>query len=155
MGTRRQGGFTATEMIIVVAIIGILTAIAAPSLTTMVKVARVRTAAFDLVAGLTLARSEALKRNSQVTITPNGGSWGLGWIAKDSAGNILQQQASFGCTSCSFSGPGTIVYTSSGRLPVGAATPQFAVTSSDVDPSKYRCIDVDLSGRPVSKTGAC
>ena len=155
MNPRRQGGFTATEIMIVVAIVGILTAIAAPNMATMIKVQRVRTAAFDIVAGLTLARSEALKRNSSITITPTAGSWGSGWTAKDAAGNVLQQQGPFSCSSCSFTGPANIVYTASGRLPVGSSPPQFSITSTDVETSKYRCIDVDLSGRPVSKTGAC
>ena len=155
MEARRQGGFTAAELMIVLAIVGILTAIAAPNMATMIKVQRVRTAAFDIVAGLTLARSEALKRNSPVTLTPNSGSWASGWIAKDGNGNIVQQSGPFSCSSCTFSGPGTITYTAAGRLPIGSAPPQFAITSSDVDTSKYRCIDVDLSGRPVTKTGAC
>lgn len=155
MAARTQRGFTAPEMMIVVAIVGILAAIAAPNMADMVKVQRVRTAAFDIVAGLTLARSEALKRNVQVTISPTAGSWAQGWTTTDSNGNVVQRQQPFSCTTCTFTGPASVTYTSSGRLPAGGSPPEFAITSSSIDASKYRCIDVDLSGRPVTKMGAC
>jgi type IV fimbrial biogenesis protein FimT len=155
MATRTQSGFTAPEMMIVVAIVGILAAIAAPNMADMVRVQRVRTAAFDVVAGLTLARSEALKRNASVTITPTGGQWGNGWTTQDTNGNVVQQQQPFSCSSCTFTGPANITYTSSGRLPAGGAAAWIGITSTNItDQSKFRCITVDLSGRPVTKTGA-
>ena len=150
-----QSGFNVVELMIVLAIAGILAAIAAPNMADMVRVQRVRTAAFDIVAGLTLARSEALKRNSAVTMTPATGGWSNGWTSTDGNGNVVQKQGPFSCGSCTFTGPGTVTYTSAGRLPVGSAPPQFAITSTNIDTSKFRCIDVDLSGRPVTKTGAC
>ena len=150
-----QRGFNIVELMIVLGIVGLLTAIAAPNMADMVRVQRVRTAAFDIVAGLTLARSEALKRNVSVTMTPAAGGWGNGWISKDTNNNVVQQQGPFSCGSCTFTGPGSVTYTSAGRLPVGTAAPEFAITSTNIDSSKFRCIDVDLSGRPVTKTGVC
>jgi len=150
-----QKGFNVVELMIVLAIVGVLTAIAAPNMADMVRVQRVRTAAFDIVAGLTLARSEALKRNVSVTMTPAAGGWANGWTSTDSNANVVQQQGPFSCGSCTFTGPGSVTYPSSGRLPVGSAAPEFAITSTNIDTSKFRCIDVDLSGRPVTKTGAC
>ena len=150
-----QRGFNIVELMIVLGIVGLLTAIAAPNMADMVRVQRVRTAAFDIVAGLTLARSEALKRNVSVTMTPAAGGWGNGWISKDTNNNVVQQQGPFSCGSCTFTGPGSVTYTSAGRLPIGGAAPEFAITSTNIDSSKFRCIDVDLSGRPVTKTGAC
>ena len=149
-----QKGFNVVELMIVLAIVGVLTAIAAPNMADMVRVQRVRTAAFDIVAGLTLARSEALKRNAKVIMTPAAGGWGNGWTSTDSNNNVVQKQGPFSCASCTFTGPGTLTYTSEGRLPTGSGAPFFQITSTNIDSSKYRCIDVDLSGRPVTKTGA-
>jgi len=140
---------------IVVAIIGILAAIAAPNMADMMRVQRVRTTAFDIVAGLTLARSEALKRNATVTITPVNGQWMQGWKTTDANGNVVQEQQPITCSTCTITGPATVAYTSGGRLPIGGSAPEFAVTASGLDTTKYRCIDVDLSGRPVTKQGAC
>ena len=128
-----QSGFNVVELMIVLAIAGILAAIAAPNMADMVRVQRVRTAAFDIVAGLTLARSEALKRNSAVTMTPATGGWSNGWTSTDGNGNVVQKQGPFSCGSCTFTGPGTVTYTSAGRLPVGSAPPQFAITSTNID----------------------
>ena len=150
-----QQGFNVVELMIVLAIVGVLTAIAAPNMADMVRVQRVRTAAFDIVAGLTLARSEALKRNTKVTMTPAAGGWGNGWTSTDTNNNVVQKQGPFSCGSCTFTGPGTVTYTSEGRLPVGTAAPQFQVSSTNIDSSKFRCINVDLSGRPVTNTGGC
>lgn len=153
--TMRSRGFTTTELMIVLAIVGILTAIAAPSMADMVRTQRLRTAAFDVVAGLQLARSEAIKRNTSVTIAPIGGDWKSGWTSTDTNGNRLQgQEALASCSDCQLTGPVSVVYTASGRMNAGAVA-RFAITSASLDPSKHRCITVELSGRPVSKQGAC
>ena len=66
---RRQGGFTATEILVVLGIVGILAAIAVPSLSQMIQQQSVRSASYDLNADLVFARSEAISRATSVTIT--------------------------------------------------------------------------------------
>ena len=151
---RREAGFTLTELMVVVAIMGLITALAAPSMADMVRNQRLRTASFDVFAALNLARSEAIKRNGRVTITPNG-NWSDGWTVTDQFNNVLQRQEAYtSCGTCSIAGPATIVYASSGRvLNLGVAS--ISVTATNLDSSKYRCITVELSGRPVTKQGAC
>lgn len=61
-------GFTLIELMVVVVIIGIVSAIAVPSYQSMVSRNRVSTAVTSLHGALLLARSEALKRGSPVTI---------------------------------------------------------------------------------------
>jgi type IV fimbrial biogenesis protein FimT len=145
-------GFTMVEMLVVLAILAILAAIAAPNMGTMVRTQRVKTASFDVFAGLVLARSEALKRNTTVTVTPVGGNWANGWTATDSNGNTVRKQSGF--TTVSITGPATVVFTGSGRLS-GGSSPQFALSAADVATENQRCVKVDLSGRPVSIQGAC
>lgn len=64
----RVKGFSLLELLIVLAIIGILMALTVPSMATMVVQAQARTKADAIVAGLQLARAEAFKRNAAVTL---------------------------------------------------------------------------------------
>lgn len=71
-------GFTAIELLVVVAIIAVLAALAGPSFTLLIERWRVRDAAESLTSSLYLARSEAIKRGGGVTIDVTGG-WNTGW----------------------------------------------------------------------------
>ena len=73
-----QRGFTAIELMVVVAIVAILAALAAPSFTPLIERWRVRSAAEDLTSTIYYARSEAIKRGGGVIIDATGG-WNLGW----------------------------------------------------------------------------
>jgi type IV fimbrial biogenesis protein FimT len=160
-----MGGFTAVEMMIVVLIIGILASLAVPAMRDMIRMQRVKTASFDLFAGLVLARSEAIKRNTSVTLTPVGGNWVLGWTTTDPNGNVLARQDAFVATkngavdndsaSLTLAGPNSVTFNGMGRA---VAVAQFSIAAADMattDDRRYRCVKLDLSGRPVSNTGVC
>jgi len=59
--------------------IAILAALAAPSFDNLIRSQRIKGATNDLVAALVFARSEAVKRNTDVTVTRVGSSWASGW----------------------------------------------------------------------------
>lgn len=84
-------GFTAIELMVVVSIVAILAAIAAPSFTPLIETWRVRAATEQLRSTLYYARSEAIKRGGRVVIQKlgNNGScttavnttdWDCGWF---------------------------------------------------------------------------
>ena len=85
-------GFTLIETMVVVAILAILIALAAPSFTPIIERWRVRQPAEQLKDTLYLARSEAIKRSGGVVIqklpnntngcatAPNKDNWDCGWI---------------------------------------------------------------------------
>lgn len=153
-GLRRAArGFTAIELMVVVAIVAILTAVAAPYMGQMVRAQRLRTSAFDVFASLTLARSEAIKRNVAVTMAPVGGDWTKGWTIKDANNNLLKSQGSI--DTLAINGPDNVVYTGTGRLNAAIAPFNLSAVIGSGQGTGYRCISVDLSGRPVSKEVAC
>jgi type IV fimbrial biogenesis protein FimT len=83
----RTAGFTLIELMIAVTVMAILIGIAAPSFTAWVTTVRVTGQANDLFSDLLLARSEAVKRDVQVTVCASkggtdcdGADWSLGWV---------------------------------------------------------------------------
>ena len=137
----------------VITIIGILAAIAGPSFVDMISNQRVKSMASDLHVSLMRARSEALKRNRDVTVTPmTAGSWQLGWTIPDpdNAGSLIESHSSF--TGLTVTGPANVTYQSSGRIQ-GAAAPNFDISATGTP--AIRCVSVDLSGRPYVKAAAC
>jgi type IV fimbrial biogenesis protein FimT len=141
-------GFTLTELLVAVAVLGILTMIAIPNLRALVRSQGVKTASFDVFSSLVLARSEAINRNESVTIKPVGGNWSEGWTITAADGEVVRRQGYV--THITISGPSSITYNNSGRVTTG--TTSISLKANDV---RSRCIFVDLSGRPVSKQEVC
>ena len=65
---RRQTGFTLVELMVTVAVLGIIAAIAMPRMTAFANLNRLNGAAGELTAAMQLGRSEAIRRNSAVTV---------------------------------------------------------------------------------------
>src|SRR5436189_6473231 len=72
-------GFTLIELITVAALVAVIAMLAAPSFESLVRSQRIKTATNDLVTTLVFARSEAVKRNADVTVTRVGSAWNGGW----------------------------------------------------------------------------
>lgn len=139
---------------VVVAIAAIMAGLAAPSFRSFISGQRVKTAASDFVMTATFARSEAIKRNTDVIIAPatsGAGGWKDGWNVTVGTTQLSHQQAYIGVT---FAGPSSaITYTHTGRL--SAAVDPMTITATD---SATRCVSFDLSGMPRSarsSTGSC
>ncbi len=85
----RDAGFTAIELMVVIAIVATLAALAMPSFRDVLDRYRVRQATEDLSAMLYQARAEAIKRGGHITVrkansgdcaTGGAGDWSCGWI---------------------------------------------------------------------------
>lgn len=141
------------ELMLTVLIVAIIATLSAPSFREFVANQRVKTAAFDLMSMLTVARSEAIKRNSSVMLS----GMGSGALQITAGGVIIQQREAFINLALTCKSGGTevactdVVYSGNGRLQ--AVTPAIEISSPAT--TQMSCIRIDLSGRPTSKQGAC
>ena len=148
--SREARGFTLVDLVIALAIASILLTLAAPSFSAFIASQRASTAAVDLYVALSAARSEATKRNTNVTLAPGSGGWKNGWTIADpvlSGTKVLDHGPVSGAV---VTGPDTVVYQRSGRIRGNAASFTLTVTTgTDV---ATRCVVTDVSGRPYIKS---
>lgn len=85
---KKDSGFTLIELVVALTLLGILLAMAIPNFTLMVKNSRLTSQANDFIIAVNLARSEAIKRNLNVSLCPSAdgatcagaGIWEQGWL---------------------------------------------------------------------------
>lgn len=79
---RRCTGLSLAELVVVLGMVAVTAAVAAPNLQQMLRGQQLRTAASDLHSAIGLTRSQAIARNERVKLTPNdeaGRDWSRGW----------------------------------------------------------------------------
>lgn len=155
--TSSVSGFTLTELMVVVAIAGILAAIAIPSFKSLTQSQQVRSASIDLYSNLVLARSEAIKRNSDVTITPVDypvtaptAHNEKGWTIATSPGGVkIREQSQMKGIALSVNPPNSpwVTYRGTGRTTATTA-PVFTIDAYGETTPYASCIKIELSGMP-------
>lgn len=147
----RDHGFTMIEMLVTLTVIGIMMGIGVPSFRSFVAGQQIKTASYDLMTSLVMARSEAIKRNTDVIIAPDtANAWAGGWTVKYGATTVVQQPALSGVTITK--GPASVTYKSTGRP---TASSNFEVAGATSSNPSIRCVKVDLTGIPTTQTAAC
>lgn len=155
----RSRGFTLIELMVTIAILAILLNIALPDFRQMLASERVRSANSDMFAALILARSEAIKRNSPVTLVPDATGWNGGWTVQV-GGNAVQTQNAFNAdvavtqldSSNSIVATATnVAFGGNGRPTPASADITFVFSSSSVPGVSARCTSLTLTGLPETK----
>jgi type IV fimbrial biogenesis protein FimT len=85
---KKYSGFTLIELVITLAVVGILLAVGVPSLKTFMQSNQLVASTNELISALHVARSEAIKLNRRVSICDSSdgkncggtGDWSNGWI---------------------------------------------------------------------------
>jgi len=154
-------GFTAIELMIVLVVVAILAAVAFPAMAALISASKLRGASSDLYSDLLDARSEAVKRHTNVLVTPVGGSWTGGWTVTfggvaltkhEALPSDLRVQVNVPATSAS-----TITFAANARVSSGAQTVIFYATAGagvqarcvSTDPSGLAHITIDNNGNPA------
>ncbi len=152
---RASPGFTLIELLTALVVLAILATVALPSYQNFVLTQRVRGASYDLMTSLVLARSEAIKRNANVSITQAAGGWTQGWTVSAGALTLRTQDPYGGSVSIANSASlTTITYSNDGRL--ATPTTDFTVAPADISAQvQTRCLSIKLGGMPSSKIGSC
>ena len=147
----RERGFTLIEALVVLSIVAIVLAIGAPNLSFLIGSINARSASFDLVGDLALARSEAIKRNAQVDVVPVGGNWAQGWRI-ESGGATLRRREALPVALSVTTNLATVQFQANGRFIADATNPSanaaWAITSSNATP---RCIVITPTGTARSE----
>lgn len=150
-----SNGFTLIEMMIVMAIMGILLGIALPAMQEFLALSRQRSAASDVYTSFMVARSEAVKRSADVVISPSLSGWSGGWDVKVGATILATHDALSGLTLTASPGGAScadITYKPTGRISFSSnacsTTAWVAITSTAYPNRAARCVQVTPSGRP-------
>ncbi|RFC37141.1 MAG: type IV fimbrial biogenesis protein FimT [Candidatus Nitrotoga sp. LAW] len=153
-------GFTLVELLVSVVVLGILASLGASGFQSLIQSQRSKNASFEIFSSLSLARSEAIKRNNFVTVTPaDSTNWGKGWAityidAITSNTKTIKSQSELKKIVIP-QGPASVVYAPTGRATVSIP---FLLDVSTTLTENARCIKIELSGMPrVEKpvNGAC
>jgi type IV fimbrial biogenesis protein FimT len=171
----RQGGFTITELLTVVAIVAILLAIGVPSYRYVTNSYRISAEVNGLLGDLQFARGEAIKEGQFVTVcvsrdgaTCDAGSttWQEGWIVFQDPNNdqtvdpgetVLRVQAAFGGTDAFIANNGvsSVTFNREG-FATSAGFPSSTVTLHDQSANAVwtRCLYITATGLMATETPA-
>ena len=159
----RISGFSLYELMVTVAVAGVIASFAVPTFQNFMFSSRSVTHTNDLVTALNLGRSEATRRGAPITLcastdaaTCSGSNdWSTGWIARTPAGDVLRTwPARSGGAGVLTANVSSIQFVARGSLAAGAA-PQLALQLPHCKGDGRRTVTVNAAGRIAVQRVAC
>lgn len=152
-----QRGFTLIELMITIAVLSILLGIAVPGFQATIQNNRSTTLANELITALNLAKSEAVRRGTDVTACASNdgatcsGNWTDGWIVSVVGGPLLRAWAS--------PRPGAVIGAAATGVtfrPLGNSTGLLLQSEfNNCKGDQARTINVNAAGRISVSRAAC
>jgi type IV fimbrial biogenesis protein FimT len=163
----RARGFTLVELMVVIILVVVLSAIAVPSFRDLLLNQRLAASTSEFVAALSLARTEALKRSQTVTLTPKTAKdWNSGWEVKTTVDDVSTTLRAFDALPSGVAVDGglgnalngKVTYDANGFSKNGKAY-QMGCVPFKAETGRRSAIVVSASGRPKvcdpDKKGDC
>jgi type IV fimbrial biogenesis protein FimT len=155
---RNSSGFTLIELMVAIAILGILAGIGIPAFQNMTLNNRITTTTNGLLGVLQLARSEAVTKRLAITVCPStdqatctaGTPWSDGIVVLEGANILRTLPAASGSVEI-LSAINQLTYQTTGRL--SSADPQFSIQDERGVGSTSREICINLIGQVTSARG--
>ena len=146
-------GFTLVELLMTLVVAGILVTLAVPAFTDTIRNNRLTSRTNELITAFNVARSEAIKRASNVTVcvssdqaTCTAGNWQDGWIVRNDSNNeVLRIFGPMKGSTSVTAADTAFQYTSRGLLSSNAAS-TLTVCAATGKPGRQ--IDITPTGRP-------
>lgn len=120
----KEAGLTLIELLVTLAVLGILSSVAVPSYQSFIANGQVSAASGEMLISLAQARSEAMKLNTFVSVLPvNSTDWSGGWYLKTTNNSCAPVGDAFGTASAL--GSFVTIKSSSSTLSFSSTNPSF------------------------------
>lgn len=140
-------------------ILSILLSVAVPSFSRLLAEQRLREASSELRMSLSLARSEAVKRNQSVVVIPRTGGWGKGWClesnsaATDCSSTPISEYVVD--TSSTITGKDSLLKVTFNAWGRTTTCPKFELETDASGGACNVCVYVETDGRVLTTAGKC
>ena len=154
-GMKKHNGFTLIELMITLAVAAILVTIGIPSFQYILQSNRIATQTNEMITGLNVARSEAVRRNQDVTVEPSNGDW-LEGFQLESENEVLREFEEFGAGITIDGAPARITFEGNGHRDLGAGDIEFALqVDGDCMGDMRRIIRISVGGAISTERAEC
>lgn len=167
--------FTLIEMLVAIVLIAIILKLAIPAFTSFIQNNYSVTVATNLVTSLKYARSEAIKRNTPITICATadtdfascGSAWNLGWIIfSDLNGNgaldvgsdtvlRIERLTGSGANVTPSTGTTNLTFNNIGFPNANASNVTFAISTTGCKGNYARNVKISLTGGVTTTSTTC
>ena len=166
MRAARNTGFSTIELMVALVMSAIVTGLAVPSLSAVVRSNQIMAANNGFIAALGMARSEAVRRNSFVAVGASGsdGDLARGWQVwvdgnrngiRDTDEELIHTQGDLGAVSLTSANPSAVTFNAAGGADSATVATQIFHVCTSAAGSSGREIQINQIGRTSVKQHTC